>query len=65
MTWREDLAVLRHRQVRIFISARFVSLLGSAIAPIALAFAVLDISDSAAAVGFVLAARSIPNICSC
>lgn len=62
MTWREDLAVLRHRQVRIFISARFVSLLGSAIAPIALAFAVLDISDSAAAVGFVLAARSIPNI---
>ena len=40
MSWREDLAVLRHRDVRIFISARFVSLLGSSIAPIALVFAV-------------------------
>ncbi|MEU4294366.1 MFS transporter [Kribbella sp. NPDC026596] len=62
MSWRQDLAVLRHRDVRIFISARFVSLLGSAIAPIALVFAVLDISDKAGAVGIVLAARSIPNI---
>ena len=62
MTWRQDLAVLRHRDVRIFVSARFVSLLGSAIAPIALVFAVLDVSDKAGAVGIVLAARSIPNI---
>ena len=62
MSWREDLAVLRHRDVRIFVSARFVSLLGSAIAPIALVFAVLDVSDAASAVGIVLAARSIPNI---
>ncbi|MEV5968310.1 MFS transporter [Kribbella sp. NPDC051952] len=62
MGWRQDLAVLRHRDVRIFVSARFVSLLGSAIAPIALVFAVLDVSDAAKAVGIVLAARSIPNI---
>lgn len=62
MTWREDLAVLRHRDVRVFISARFVSLLGSSIAPIALVFAVLDVSDEATAVGIVLAARSIPNV---
>lgn len=62
VSWREDLAVLRHRDVRIFISARFVSLLGSSIAPIALVFAVLDISDTASAVGIVLAARSIPNV---
>ncbi|TCM48185.1 MFS transporter [Kribbella sp. VKM Ac-2568] len=62
MTWREDLAVLRHRDVRIFLSARFVSLLGSSIAPIALVFAVLDVSDEATAVGIVLAARSIPNV---
>lgn len=54
--------MLRHRDVRIFVSARFVSLLGSAIAPIALVFAVLDVSDRAGAVGIVLAARSIPNI---
>jgi MFS family permease len=62
VSWRQDLAVLRHRDVRIFVSARFVSLLGSAIAPIALVFAVLDVSDKAGAVGIVLAARSIPNI---
>ncbi len=62
MSWREDLAVLRHRDVRIFISARFISTLGSSIAPIALVFAVLDVSDAASAVGIVLAARSIPNI---
>jgi MFS family permease len=62
MSWREDLAVLRHRDVRTFISARFISLLGTSIAPIALVFAVLDISDTASAVGIVLAARSIPNV---
>lgn len=62
MTWREDLAVLRHRDVRTFLLARFTSLLGNSIAPIALAFAVLDVSDSPAALGVVLAARSIPNV---
>ncbi|NEA33864.1 MFS transporter [Streptomyces sp. SID13031] len=62
MSWREDLAVLRHRDVRIFVSARFVSVLGSSIAPIALVFAVLDVSDAASAVGIVVAARSIPNV---
>ncbi|MFI5697009.1 MFS transporter [Kribbella sp. NPDC051586] len=62
MGFREDLAVLRHRDVRVFISARFISILGSTIAPVALVFAVLDVSDSASAVGIVLAARSIPNI---
>ena len=54
--------MLRHRDVRVFISARFVSLLGTTIAPIALAFAVLDVSDSAVALGVVLAARSIPQV---
>lgn len=62
MSWRDDLAVLRHRDVRLFISGRFVSVLGSSIAPVALVFAVLDVSDAATAVGIVLAARSIPNI---
>lgn len=37
-------------------------MLGSSIAPIALVFAVLDVSDAATAVGVVLAARSIPNV---
>ena len=54
--------MLRHRDVRTFLLARFTSLIGNTIAPIALAFAVLDVSDSAAALGLVLAARSIPNV---
>ncbi|GAA0619117.1 MFS transporter [Kribbella sandramycini] len=62
MSWRQDLTVLRQRDVRIFISARFVTMLGSTIAPVALVFAVLDVSHAAGAVGIVLAARSIPNI---
>ncbi|TDO63966.1 putative MFS family arabinose efflux permease [Kribbella sp. VKM Ac-2571] len=62
MGFRQDLAVLRHRDVRVFVSARFISILGSAIAPVALVFAVLDVAHSAGAVGTVLAARSIPNI---
>nr|WP_238355507.1 MFS transporter [Kribbella sandramycini] len=53
---------MRQRDVRIFISARFVTMLGSTIAPVALVFAVLDVSHAAGAVGIVLAARSIPNI---
>ncbi len=62
MSWRQDLAVLRHRDVRLFVSSRFVSILGSTIAPVALVFAVLDVSPSPSSVGLVLAARSIPNI---
>ncbi|GAB3950004.1 MFS transporter [Kribbella albertanoniae] len=62
MSWRQDLAVLRHRDVRLFITSRFVSILGSTIAPVALVFAVLDVSPSPSSVGIVLAARSIPNI---
>jgi hypothetical protein len=62
LTWRGDLAVLRHREVRVFLTARFVSLLGSAVGPIALAFAVLDLSGSASALGLVLAAQSVPMV---
>lgn len=41
---------------------RTVSLLGSAIAPIALSFAALDLGASASQLGLVLAARSIPQL---
>ncbi len=37
-------------------------MLGSAIAPVAIAFAVLDLTGSVAALGLVLAARSIPEV---
>lgn len=51
---------LRSRPFRLFLTGRTLSYLGSAIAPVALAFAVLDVSDSPVALGIVLAAHSIP-----
>lgn len=53
-------APLRSIPFRWFLAGRTLSLLGSSMAPVALAFAVLDLSASAAALGIVLAARSIP-----
>ncbi len=41
--WREDLRLLRQRDLALLVGSRFVSVLGSAIAPIALAFGVLGI----------------------
>jgi MFS family permease len=60
---KRDLRVLGDRHFRYLFLARTVSLLGSAIAPIALAFAVLDMrGGSASALGLVLAARSLAQI---
>jgi MFS family permease len=42
--------------------ARATSLLGDGIAPVALAFAVLDLTGSATDLGFVLAARTLPMV---
>lgn len=47
---------------RYLFTARFLTVLGNAIAPIALAFAVLDIGGSTGELGFVVAARSVFNI---
>jgi MFS family permease len=58
----DALTPLRLRQFRLYFSARFISLLGSALAPIAVAFAVLDLTGSATAIGAVIAARTIPMI---
>jgi MFS family permease len=56
------LAPLRNRSFAWYFASRFVNTLGSMMASIALAFAVLDITDSPAALGQVLAARTIPMI---
>jgi MFS family permease len=56
------LAPLRHREFRLLFAGRLTSLAGSAIAPIALAFAVLDITGSASDLGLVLAAGVVPQI---
>jgi MFS family permease len=60
MTIPDSLSPLRDKVFRLFYLGVAVSLIGSSMAPIALAFGVLEISDSAAALGAVLAARSIP-----
>ena len=59
----EALAPLRERAFRLLFLGRSVSLLGSAVAPIALAFAVLDtLEASATALGLVLTAEWVPRI---
>jgi len=53
---------LRHAGFRWFLTGRTVSLLGSAMSSVALAFAVLQASGSAGELGVVLAAHSIPMV---
>jgi len=53
---------LAHRAFRWLLAARTTSILGNSVAPIALAFAVLDLTGSAADLGLVVAARSIANV---
>ena len=56
------IAPLRHREFRLLFLGRATAFLGNAIAPVALAFAVLDITGSKTDLGIVLAARSFPQI---
>jgi hypothetical protein len=56
------LSPLGEREFRLLFLGRAVSLFGSAFAPIALAFAVLDLTGSATEVGLVVAAGFVPQI---
>ena len=56
------LAPLRHAPFRFLVSGRVVSMTGNAVAPIALAFAVLDLTGSAFDLGIVVGGRSITTI---
>lgn len=47
---------------RWYLVARLVTVVGNAVAPIAVSFAVLDLTGSAADLGVVLAARSVPLV---
>jgi MFS family permease len=59
----ERLAPLREREFRLLFLGRLTSLLGSAMAPVALAFAVIDdLGGSASALGLVLAVGWVPQI---
>lgn len=56
------LAPLRHRPFRFLVAGRVSTMLGNAVAPIAVAFAVLDLTGSVAHVGLVVGARSLFNV---
>ena len=62
MTWAGAVAPLRNRSFAWYFASRFVNTLGNMMATIALAFAVLDISDSPSALGQVLAAHTVPMV---
>lgn len=62
MSWKASFAPLRNRNFAWYFASRFVNTLGTMMASIALAFAVLDITDSPAALGQVLAARTVPMV---
>jgi MFS family permease len=62
MTFKDSLAPLRSARFRWFFAGRTLSLFGNAMVPIALAFAVLDLTGEASDLGLVLAARSIPMV---
>jgi MFS family permease len=53
---------LRHSNFRWLLAGRFTSYLGNAVAPVALAFAVLDLTGSVSDLGLVVGARSIANV---
>jgi len=56
------LRLLRHRDYRLLVSGATVSSLGGSIAPVALAFAVLDLGGSAAELGMVVAAYALAEV---
>jgi MFS family permease len=62
MTRQQAFAPLRQGNFRWYFASRFVNMVGGTMASVALAFAVLDVSDSPRALGTVLAANSIPLV---
>lgn len=58
----DALSPLRDARFAWYYTGRFILTIGSVMAPIALTFAVLDLTDSASALGGVLAARSVPLV---
>ncbi len=59
---RIPLGPLHEREFRLFFTGQLVSLLGDAITPFALAWAVLDLTGSRSDVGFVIAAKVAPLV---
>jgi MFS family permease len=53
---------LRQREFRLLFVGRTISMAGSAMAPVALSFAVLDLTGSTTKLGIVLTARQVPTV---
>lgn len=58
----DSLGALRERQFRLLFTGQTVSLLGDSMTPVALAFAVLDLTHSPTDLGFVIAAKTLPLV---
>lgn len=56
------LAPLRYAAFRRLAAGRLVNMVGNAVAPVALAFAVLDLTGSVRDLGLVVGARSLMNV---
>jgi MFS family permease len=56
------LAPLRHAPFRFLVLGRTINMIGNTVAPMALAFGVLDLTQSARDLGLVVAARSATNV---
>src|SRR6266568_2803217 len=56
------LGALQERDFRLFLTGQTASLLGDGMVPVALSFAVLDLTGSITDLGLVLAARAVPMI---
>jgi MFS family permease len=56
------LGVLHERDFRLLFTGQVVSQLGDSITPVALAFAILDLTGRAGDLGYVFAARSVPLV---
>lgn len=59
---RSGLALFHERNFSLLFFGRCINFLGNAMAPVALAFAILELTGSATALGVVLAARMVPQI---
>ncbi|MFD8982291.1 MFS transporter [Streptomyces sp. NPDC059564] len=61
MVLQGSFSALRHKPFRLFLLARLVSMSGSAMAPVALAFAVLGVDRSPTSLAVVLASNTAPQ----
>jgi MFS family permease len=59
---RVPLGALHERQFRLYFAGQLISLLGDAVGPFALTWAVLDLTNSATDLGFVMFAKVVPMV---